>query len=159
MSQPTIPKRAAVIDPASVEIRRGSSYPPEFAVLTAGRVKQALGNVAGLTSFGVNLARLAPGAWSSVRHWHTHEDEFVYILEGEAVLVTDAGEQVLRAGMAAGFPAGVADGHHLINRTDATVTYLEIGSRHPEDDCHYPDADLFARHGEDFFRRKDGSRA
>jgi uncharacterized cupin superfamily protein len=159
MSESMVPKRATVIDPATVEIRRGSSYPPEFAVLTAGRAKQALGNVAGLTGFGVNLVRLAPGAWSSVRHWHTHEDEFVYIIEGEAVLVTDAGEQILRPGMAAGFPAGAADGHHLINRTDATVTYLEIGSRHPQDDCYYPDADLFARHGEAFFRRKDGSRA
>jgi uncharacterized cupin superfamily protein len=158
MSESMVPKRATVIDPATVEIRRGSSYPPEFAVLTAGRAKQALGNVAGLTGFGVNLVRLAPGAWSSVRHWHTHEDEFVYIIEGEAVLVTDAGEQILRPGMAAGFPAGAADGHHLINRTDATVTYLEIGSRHPQDDCYYPDADLFARHGEAFFRRKDGSR-
>jgi uncharacterized cupin superfamily protein len=154
-----VPKRATVIDPATVDIRRGSSYPPEFAVLTAGRAKQALGNVAGLTGFGVNLVRLVPGAWSSVRHWHTHEDEFVYIIEGEAVLVTDAGEQILRPGMAAGFPAGAADGHHLINRTDATVTYLEIGSRHPQDDCYYPDADLVAHHGEEFFRRKDGSRA
>ena len=159
MSESIVPKRATVIDPVTVEIHRGSSYPPEFAVLTAGRAKQALGNVAGLTGFGVNLVRLAPGAWSSIRHWHTHEDEFVYILEGEAVLVTDAGEQILRPGMAAGFPAGAADGHHLINRTDATVTYLEIGSRHPQDDCYYPDADLFARHGEAFFRRKDGSRA
>jgi uncharacterized cupin superfamily protein len=159
MSESMVPKRATVIDPATVETRRGSSYPPEFAVLTAGRAKQALGNVAGLTGFGVNLVRLPPGAWSSVRHWHTHEDEFVYIIEGEAVLVTDAGEQILRPGMAAGFPAGAADGHHLINRTDATVTYLEIGSRHPQDDCYYPDADLFARHGEAFFRRKDGSRA
>jgi uncharacterized cupin superfamily protein len=159
MSESMVPKRATVVDPAMVEIRRGSSYPPEFAVLTAGRAKQALGNVAGLTGFGVNLVRLAPGAWSSIRHWHTHEDEFVYIIEGEAVLVTDAGEQILRLGMAAGFPAGAADGHHLINRTDATVTYLEIGSRHPQDDCYYPDADLFARHGEEFFRRKDGSRA
>ncbi len=159
MSEKTVPQHATVIDPATVEIRHGSSYPPDLARFAAGRSKQRLGDIAGLTNFGVNLVRLAPGAWSSIRHWHSHEDEFVYILEGEAVLITDAGEQLLRPGMAAGFPGGVADGHHLVNRTDAVVTYLEVGARNPADDCFYPDADLLARHGEDFFRRKDGSRA
>jgi uncharacterized cupin superfamily protein len=150
------PTKATVIDPETVAVRRGSSYPPDLAPLAAGRARRALGDVAGLTNFGVNLVRLAPGSWSSVRHWHSHEDEFVYMLDGEAVLVTDAGEQVLRAGMAAGFPAGVADGHHLINRTSATVTYLEVGARHPEDDCFYPDADLQYRHQDGAFTRKDG---
>jgi uncharacterized cupin superfamily protein len=156
MSETANPRKATVIDPATVEARQGSSYPPDLAHFAAGRLKQKLGDVAGLTNFGVNLVRLPPGVWSSIRHWHSHEDEFVYIIEGEAVLITDAGEQTLRAGMAAGFPAGVADGHHLINRTDAIVTYLEVGARNAEDDCFYPDADLSARHGENFFRRKDG---
>jgi uncharacterized cupin superfamily protein len=157
MSESTDPKRSTVIDPATVAIRRGTSYPPDLAAPCADRAKQALGNVAGLTQFGVNLVRLPPGTWSSIRHWHTHEDEFVYIIEGEAVLVTDAGEQLLRPGMAAGFPAGVADGHQLINRTDGTVTYLEIGSRHELDDCFYPDANLQIRHQDGVFTRKDGS--
>jgi len=157
MSESTVPKRATVIDPASVEIRRGSSYPPEFAVLTAGRAKQALGNVAGLTGFGVNLVRLAPGAWSSVRHWHTHEDEFVYILEGEAVLVTDAGEQVLRAGMCAGYPAGTRDGHHMINRSDRPARYLEVGSRLEVDMPAYPDDDLAWSAEQEQYTHKDGS--
>jgi uncharacterized cupin superfamily protein len=157
MSGTANPKRSTMIDPATVETRRGSSYPPDLARLTAGRSKQKLGDAAGLTNFGVNLVRLAPGAWSSVRHWHSHEDEFIYIIDGEAVLVTDAGEQVLGPGMAAGFPAGVADGHHLINRTSAAVTYLEIGARHEEDDCFYPDADLQYHHQDGVFTRKDGS--
>jgi uncharacterized cupin superfamily protein len=151
------PKKSTVIDPASVEARQGSSYPPDLAHFAAGRSKRKLGDVAGLTNFGVNLVHLPPGAWSSIRHWHSHEDEFVYIIEGEAVLITDAGEQTLGAGMAAGFPAGVADGHHLINRTDAMVIYLEVGARREEDDCFYPDADLQYRHQDGVFTRKDGS--
>jgi uncharacterized cupin superfamily protein len=150
------PTKATVIDPETVAVRHGSSYPPDLAHFTEGRAKRPLGNIAGLTNFGVNLVRLAPGSWSSIRHWHSHEDEFIYILEGDAVLVTDAGEEVLRPGMAAGFPAGIADGHHLINRTSAVVTYLEVGSRHPQDDCFYPDADLQYRHQDDVFTRKDG---
>jgi uncharacterized cupin superfamily protein len=157
MSDSTNPKRSTVIDPQTVAIRRGSSYPPDLAASSAGRAKQALGDVAGLSQFGVNLTRLPPGSWSALRHWHTHEDEFVYIIEGEAVLITDAGEQLLRPGMAAGFPAGRVDGHHLVNRASATVTYLEIGSRHPEDDCFYPDADLQYRHQDGVFTRRDGS--
>ncbi len=145
-----------VIDPATVKILRGSSYPPDLAHFAAGRQRQKLGDAVGLTNFGVNLACLAPGSWSSVRHWHTHEDEFVYILAGEVVLITDAGEQVLRPGMAAGFPAGVANGHHLVNRTSEVVTYLEIGDRKAEDDCFYPDADLQYRHEDGAFTRKDG---
>ncbi len=157
MSETANPKKSSVIDPATVETRRGSSYPADLAHLAAGRSKQSLGDVAGLTDFGVNLVRLAPGSWSSIRHWHSREDEFIYIIEGEPVLVTDAGEQALGPGMAAGFPAGVADGHHLINRTGAVVTYLEIGARRAEDDCFYPDADLQYRHQDGVFTRKNGS--
>ena len=155
MSETANPKKSSVIDPATVETRRGSSYPADLAHLAAGRSKQSLGDVAGLTDFGVNLVRLAPGSWSSIRHWHSREDEFIYIIEGEAVLVTDAGEQTLRPGMAAGFPAGTADGHHLINRTTEPALYLEIGDRTPGDEVHYPDVDLFL--ASDFtFRHKTG---
>src|SRR5260370_22404096 len=119
MAETANPRKATVIDPTTVEARQGSSYPPDLAHFAAGRSKQKLGDVAGLTNFGVNLVRLPPGAWSSIRHWHSHEDEFVYIIEGEAVLVTDAGEQTLRAGIAAGFPAGGPHGHPLVDHPDA----------------------------------------
>nr|WP_254658076.1 cupin domain-containing protein [Pleurocapsa sp. PCC 7327] len=101
-----------IIDPKDVPERRGSNYPEQFKSLVAGRVKKRLGNVAKLKNFGVNLVKLKPGSRSALRHWHTKQDEFIYILEGEATLVTNAGEQILRSGMAAGFPAGEANGHH-----------------------------------------------
>lgn len=148
------------LDPASVKVRRGSVYPGEFAAVTEGREKRALGKAAGLTRFGVNLVRLKPGAASAHRHWHVHEDEFVYVLEGEITLVTDAGEQILGPGMAAGFPAGKADGHHLINRSSQDALYLEIGDRHPAEEAHYPDIDLHGRliDGAFVFTRKDGGK-
>ena len=102
------------IDIDSVPERTGSGYPAPFAQLAGARIKQALGNTGGLADFGVNLTRLPPGAWSSQRHWHTHEDEFVYVLSGELTLITDAGEQTLRANDCAAFPKAVADGHHLV---------------------------------------------
>ena len=109
----------------------------------AARARHALGEAAGLTQFGVNLQTLPPGGWSSQRHWHTAEDEFVWIVSGEVVLVTDAGEQALRSGDCAGFPAGAANGHHLQNRSDRDALILEIGSRRPDDDAvDYPDIDL-----------------
>ena len=143
------------LDPATVFERTGSAYPGPLAAPCLARGKRALGNELGLTRFGVNLTRLDPGAWSAQRHWHTRQDEFVYVVEGELVLVSDAGEQTLRAGMAAGFPAGKADGHHLINRTSKPALYLEIGDRTPGDEVHYPDVDLFVT--ADFsFRHKSG---
>ena len=143
------------LDPATVFERTGSGYPEPFRAPCVARGKRALGNELGLTHFGVNLTRLEPGAWSAQRHWHTRQDEFVYVLAGEVVLVTDAGEQTLGAGMAAGFPAGKADGHHLINRTTKPVLYLEIGDRTLGDEVHYPDVDLFL--ASDFsFRHKSG---
>lgn len=109
--------RPPAIDPKSVPVRIGSSvYPKQFRKPVEGRSKQALGDAVGLRNFGVNLTRLAAGAWSSIRHWHTRQDEFIYVLEGEITLVTDDGEQVLGPGMVAGFPAGTPNGHHLINR-------------------------------------------
>lgn len=130
------------IDPAAVPGRSGSGYPAPFAAAAGKRIKQALGDAGGLTDFGVNLTQLPPGAWSSQRHWHTREDEFVYVLSGELVLITDAGEQPLRAGDCAAFAKNQPDGHHLINRSGAMAIYLEIGSRDPSDACHYPDVDL-----------------
>lgn len=111
-----------------------------------------------MTAFGVNLVRLPPGGLSSQRHWHSHEDEFVCVLEGELTLVTDAGEEVLTPGMVAGFKAGVANGHHMINKGAAWAVYLEVGSRSDDDECHYPDIDLFLTSPRDGgrFTRKNG---
>ena len=130
------------LDPEEVAVRRGSSYPAAFKEPCRTRIKRALGDALGLTNFGVNLVTLPPGAWSAQRHWHSHEDEFVYVLDGELTLITDGGEQALTAGQVAGFPAGKADGHHLVNKGTAPATYLEIGDRNAEDVCTYPDIDL-----------------
>jgi uncharacterized cupin superfamily protein len=111
----------------------------------AGIVKRPLGDLFGLVNFGVNLTRLAPGGFSALRHAHTRQDEFVYILEGQPTLVTEAGRAALRAGMCAGFKAGTGDAHHLVNETDADVVYLEIGDRTPGDGVDYPEDDLAAR--------------
>jgi len=153
------PKRPAALAPAAVKIRKGSSYPEPWRRSCGEREKQALGDAAGLTAYGVNLVRLPPGALSSQRHWHSHEEEFVYLLEGELTLVTDAGEQQLSAGMCAGFPAGSGDGHHLVNNSDAWAVYLEIGDRSDDDEVVYPDIDLFlpsASSGKRGFTRKNG---
>jgi uncharacterized cupin superfamily protein len=156
----TTPKPPA-LDPATVPVRSGTGYPEPFRALVARRQWQALGDALGLKNFGVNLVRLAPGVASSQRHWHTHEDEFVFLLEGELALVTSSGEQTLRAGMAAGFPAGVADGHHFVNRSQADAVFLVVGDRREEDECRYPDIDLDLRHVGDErdtrFTRKDGT--
>src|SRR3954471_18362741 len=130
------------IDIAKAEVRTTSAYPPQFKKSVEGREKTVLSNLAGLTQFGVNRTRLKPGAASSLRHWHEQEDEFVYILEGELTLVEDSGETVLKAGDAAGWKAGVADGHMLVNNTARDAVYLEIGSRAPRERAHYPDYDL-----------------
>jgi uncharacterized cupin superfamily protein len=130
-----------------------------FRRVVQGRQKQALGDHLGLQNFGVNLVKLDPGAVSSLRHWHTRQDEFVYVLEGELVLVTNGGEQRLPAGACAGFPAGSPDGHQLVNRSEAVALYLEVGDRSPGDRCLYPDVDLEARQQpekESFFHR-DGT--
>jgi uncharacterized cupin superfamily protein len=131
------------IDIQQVTPRKGTGYPAPYDAPCLKRVRFRLGDAAGLTQFGVNLLRLAPGVWSSQRHWHSHEDEFVYVLEGEVVLTTDSGEEILRAGDCAGFKAGVADGHYLRNDSSREAVVLEIGSRRPgEDNCTYPGIDL-----------------
>jgi uncharacterized cupin superfamily protein len=145
------------IDKEKVPVVTGSRYPSPFDAPCAARARQRLGDAAELTDFGVNLLRLPPGVWSSQRHWHTAEDEFVFILEGEVVLVTDAGEEILRAGDCAGFKAGVKDGHHLQNRSQGTAVLLEIGSRKIEqDEGEYPDIDLRFLKGRAGFAHKDG---
>src|SRR5262245_63457617 len=150
----TVPK----IDVERAPVRMGSGYPEPFRQKSLNRTKRALGDAAGLTQFGVNLVRLQPGAWSSQRHWHQHEDEFVYILEGEVTLVTDAGRQLLRAGMAAGFPAATRDGHHLINHTDRPATLIEIGTRARSEEGEYPDIDMkwVVRDGVESYLHKNG---
>ncbi len=133
---------APALDPEEVAVRQGSSYPEAFREPCRTRIKRALGDALGLHTFGVNLVTLPPGAWSAQRHWHSHEDEFVYLLDGALTLITDGGEQVLTAGQAAGFPAGKADGHHLVNKGTVPATYLEIGDRRRDDAVTYPDIDL-----------------
>ena len=143
------------LDPMTVDASLTTIYPAEFKAMCIGREKRKIGDVLGLNNFGVNLVTLKPGAASAQRHWHSHSDEFVYILEGEVTLITDAGEQVLGAGMVAGFPANDADGHHLVNNTESDVLYLEIGDRPPKDDVDYPDIDMLLRDGK--LVHKDGT--
>lgn len=145
------------IDIASVPERTGSSYPAPFHEPCSARIRRRLGDAGGLGDFGVNLLRLEPGVWSSQRHWHSAEDEFVFVLEGEVVLVTGKGEEVLRAGECAAFPKGVADGHHLVNRSQRVAAVLEIGSRSDRDLCTYSDIDMTVSDSDGIFRHGDGT--
>jgi len=146
------------IDIAKAAVRTTSIYPGALKERVQGREKAALGNVAGLAQFGVNLTRLKPGGWSALRHWHEQEDELVYVLEGELTLIEDGGETVLKAGDAAGFKAGVANGHHLVNKSQRDAVYLEIGTRAERERAYYPDDDLvLEKNGNDVrFTRKSG---
>lgn len=156
MSKP-LPKSAA-LDPMAVEARRGTIYPDKFKPRVAGREKRALGNALGLTNFGVNLVKLEPGAQSALRHWHSQQDEFVWMLEGELTLVTNAGAEILRPGMCAGFPKGKPDGHHLVNNSGKDAWYLEVGDRSPGDVGVYPDDDVRVEVGMSYkFTKPDGS--
>ena len=130
------------IDISKAIVRMSSNYPAQFQQAVAGREKAVLGDVAGLTQFGVNLTRLKPGAASALRHWHEYEDEFVYVLEGEVALIEDEGETLLKAGDAAGFKAGIANGHHLVNKSARDALFLEVGTRSVRERSHYPDVDL-----------------
>jgi uncharacterized cupin superfamily protein len=136
----------------------GTLYPPPYDVPCRKRSRTRLGDAAGLTQLGVNLCRLPPGAWSSQRHWHSHEDELVYVLAGEVVLVTDDGEETLRAGDSAGFRGGDPNGHHLQNRSAADALILEIGSRMPaSDSARYPGIDLRTTPGKPGYQHADGT--
>jgi uncharacterized cupin superfamily protein len=148
------------LDPQTLEPRTGSGYPEPYRSRVLPREKRQLGNALGLTKIGINQTILPPGKESSMRHWHTHEEEFVYVLSGEVVLITDAGEQTLTPGMCAGFPLGTQDGHQLVNRGTVPAMYLEVSNRDPADGAFYPDVDL-QYNGVDAevkFTRKDGSR-
>ncbi len=145
------------IDVATVPKRKGSGYPPPFDAPCADRIRQRLGDAGGLTDFGVNLMHLPPGNWSSQRHWHTHEDEFVYVLAGELILVEDDGETILRAGDCATFPKNSGNGHHMINRSDVVAIYLEVGTRSPDDVIFCSDIDMMSPSSDGRFLHKDGT--
>ena len=146
------------IDIDAAPVRLGTAYPPPFDAPCRERRRSKLGDAAGLTQFGVNLMRLPPGQWTSQRHWHTAEDEFVWVVEGEVVLVTDDGEEVLRPGDCAGFKAGEPNGNHIQNLSGAEAVLIEIGSRRPDEDgCDYPGIDLIIRPGEETYRHRDGT--
>ena len=151
--------RLPALDTDAVPVVAGSGYPELFKSRVATRRKQRLGDALGLKHFGVNLTTIPPGGASALRHWHSHEDEFIYIVSGELVLMTNDGEQALTAGMCAGFPAGKPDGHCLVNRTGKDAVYLEVGDRRPEDAVTYPDDDIAGQATPQGrrFSRKDGT--
>ena len=149
MTTPKSYPACVIPDPMSLEPRLSSAYPAKYQIPEGKRAKRVLGDRVGLTNFGVNLTTLAPGGWSAHRHWHAKQDEFIYVVEGELTLITDAGETVLKPGMAAGFKAGVADGHHLVNKSDRPASYLEIGDRTPGETADYPDIDMKVAAGPD----------
>lgn len=145
------------IDITKAVVRTGTIYPDQFKSRVQGRARRVLGDVAGLTQFGVNLTTLKPGAASALRHWHEVEDEFVFVVEGELTLVEDTGETLLKPGDAAGFKGGVANGHHLVNKSSRDAVYLEIGTRAPADHAHYPDDDLDLERNADKYTLKHKS--
>ncbi|MBC2834836.1 cupin domain-containing protein [Paragemmobacter straminiformis] len=146
------------LDLTRVPVKTGSIYPAPYAAMMAGRSSLRLGEAGGLTQFGVNLVTLEPGAMSSLRHWHRAEDEFVMVTEGTCIMVTDAGEEEMQAGDCAAFPAGLADGHHFLNRTDRVARFLVIGSKAKHEVATYSDVDLVVeiKDGTAAFRHKDG---
>lgn len=147
------------LDIDAVPTHVGSGYPTPFANAVAKRQRKRLAEAAGLDKIGVTLLRLPPGSWSTQRHWHIHSDEFVYVLSGEVVLVTDDGEEILRAGDAAGFKASDQNGHHLQNRSTADALILEIGNHLDNDTAYYPDIDLIASliDGRSVLTHRDGT--
>jgi uncharacterized cupin superfamily protein len=145
------------IDLAAVPVGTGSNYPHPFDIPCDGQSFQRLARHAGLTLFGVNLTVIPPGGWSSQRHWHTHEDEFVWVVEGELTLVTDTGEELLKAGDCAAFRHGDPDGHQLVNRSSLPARVLEIGNSDPNDRCVYSDIDMVAEPGVEGYNHRDGT--
>jgi uncharacterized cupin superfamily protein len=149
----------STLDPKTISPRSGTNYPAKYAGIVAGREKRVLGDVFGLTQFGVNLTTLMPKSSSALRHWHEREDEFVFVVSGEVTLIDDLGEHVLAVGMCAGFKAGVPNGHCLVNKSNAPATYIEIGTRSSEEVAHYPDDDMLATKsgGKYAMTKKDGT--
>lgn len=151
-----------VIDPSALPPRTSSIYPEPYASMMKGRSSLRLGDAGGLTQFGVNLVMLDPGAMSSLRHWHHNEDEFVWMVEGECILVQDAGETVMRPGDCAAFPAGDTDGHHFLNRTDKVAKFLVVGTKARQETAVYSDVDMMVhltpgQTGRAHFTHKDGT--
>jgi len=145
------------IDVSAIPVRVGTGYPDPFNDACAERTRRRLGDAGSLQDFGVNLMTLPPERWSSQRHWHSHEDEFVYVLEGELTLVEDSGESVLRPGDCAAFPKGTGNGHHLRNLGTTVAVYLEVGSRHADDLTTCSDIDMMSHNKDGRFVHKDGS--
>lgn len=145
------------LDLSSIAQHRATNYPTQYAAQPGPRMRQRLGDAGGLTQFGVNRLELPPGSWSSQRHWHSDEDEFVCVLAGEVVLVTDAGEEILKAGDSAAFPANAPNGHHLVNRRDELAVCLEVGGRSARDRVVYPDIDMLCEPGVDGYLHRDGT--
>ena len=147
------------IDPDEISSKVGTTYPKQFRAAVEGRSRKKIGEAAGLKTFGVNLTTLEPGSQSALRHWHSAQDEFIYIVQGELILITKEGEQTLTAGDMAGFAAGVANGHHLVNRSEQPSVYLEVGDRTLPDFADYPDEDLVCTRtgdGVSLFQHRNG---
>jgi uncharacterized cupin superfamily protein len=145
------------IDITGVRVHMGSGYPSPFDAPCADRTRQRLGEAGGLRDFGVNRMTLPPGGWSSQRHWHSDEDEFVYVLEGELTLIEDGGETLLHAGDCAAFPKGSGNGHHMINKSSVVAVYLEVGSRNPRDLTTCSDVDMMSSSADGRFVHKNGT--
>ena len=145
------------IDLAAVPVRKGTGYPDPFNEPCTDRTRRKVGDAGRLRDFGINLMTLPPGGWSSQRHWHSHEDEFVYVLEGELTLVEDDGETLLSAGECAAFPKGTGNGHHLKNLSSVVAVYLEVGTRNPDDLTTCSDVDMMSSNADGRFVHKDGS--
>jgi len=145
------------VDLSAIPVQKGTGYPAPFNEPCSDRSRRRLGNAGGLRDLGVNLMTLPPGGWSSQRHWHSDEDEFVYVLEGELTLVEDAAETLLRAGECAAFPKGTGNGHHLKNLSSGMAVYLEVGSRSSNDLTTCSDIDMMSSSADGRFVHKDGS--
>jgi uncharacterized cupin superfamily protein len=155
-----MPRGSKVFRPVEVPESNASGYPIEFRNSQRNRYNQRLGDFGGLKNYGVNLVRVTPGGQSSARHAHSKQDEFVYVIQGEFVLVSDAGRETVGAGTCIAFPAGTGDGHHLLNLTDRDATFLVVGDRAPDDEVTYPDIDLrigIGTDGERGFLHKNGA--
>ncbi|WP_171238233.1 cupin domain-containing protein [Ruegeria sp. HKCCA5763] len=145
------------LDLSQIPFKGGSSYPGKLAEAVGGRFKKGVGDAGGLTQFGVNIVRLEPQALSSLRHYHMEQDEFAIMLSGTCVLIDDDGEHEMQPGDCAAWPAGEANGHHLVNKTDAPATFLVVGTRTPTETCFYSDLDMMVKDEGNTFTRKDGS--
>ena len=153
--------KTPIVAVADLPLNKSTIYPAHLKAPFAGRAKRRVGDAVGMKNFGFNITTLEPGAWSSHQHWHTRQDEMIYLLEGELTLVTDRGREIIKPGTAVGFPANTGEGHNLINNGTTTAVYIEVGDRLPGDEALYSDVDLAARQNPPSysFTKKDGSAA